>query len=258
MSGLSVDPATLAGDLERVRAARERLDRIEAWLQEGVALFGSDVVAEIAPPEREEPLPPQASDPDDAQPIPAAPPPDREPPPATPPAAASRPPRPRSKVDIGRERQAKIMHAILSANPSARLAMGDLARLAGLTTAQADRPVSALVKAGKLVAEGIPPHRRYSRGPQEFHTERRRQVEATVQKRRAIETDAVARVGLRDRVMKAIAADPDCLTEDRLALALEAHRDDVAEACGWLLERDRVTLNPDGTYRRNATQAEAA
>lgn len=54
---------------------------------------------------------------------------------------------------------------------------------------------------------------------------------------------------LRGRVAAAIAADPDALTEPRLALHLGADREDVALACGGLLDDGEVALNPDGTYR---------
>lgn len=55
--------------------------------------------------------------------------------------------------------------------------------------------------------------------------------------------------GLMRRAAMAIAADPDALTEQRLAVALGADREDVALACGLLLEDGDVAMNPDGTYR---------
>lgn len=67
--------------------------------------------------------------------------------------------------------------------------------------------------------------------------------------------DAVARVGLRDRIMKAISADPCALDNGRLALALDAHPDDVADACEQLIARDRLQLADDGTYLRSVTEA---
>jgi hypothetical protein len=51
------------------------------------------------------------------------------------------------------------------------------------------------------------------------------------------------------RAIQAIAADPDALTEQRLAIALGADREDVALACGLLLDSGDVAMNPDGTYR---------
>lgn len=65
--------------------------------------------------------------------------------------------------------------------------------------------------------------------------------------------DGKARAGavahLRGRVAQAIAADRDALTEQRLAVALGADREDIALACGLLLDNGDVAMNPDGTYR---------
>lgn len=54
--------------------------------------------------------------------------------------------------------------------------------------------------------------------------------------------------GLKQKLLEAIARDPAALTEDRLAQALDLDREDVAFACGQLLEEEQVVLQLDGTY----------
>jgi len=52
----------------------------------------------------------------------------------------------------------------------------------------------------------------------------------------------------RRRILDAITADPGALNEERLAQTLDADREDIALACGELLEADHVEMRPDGTY----------
>jgi predicted transcriptional regulator len=53
---------------------------------------------------------------------------------------------------------------------------------------------------------------------------------------------------LKQRVTNAIARDPGSLNEERLALALDVDREDIAVATGELLDAGDVLLQADGTY----------
>jgi hypothetical protein len=160
----------------------------------------------------------------------------------------------RSAGPTERDRQGKILHVLIQSGR--KLSKDELVGLTGFTKHEITKPLQQLVADERVIADGATKSRRYRAAKlgeeREFHSDIREQQEKTARRNAAKVTDAVARVGLRDRVMKAVLADPDALTEDRLALALNADRDDVAEACGWLLQRHRVQLNPDGTYRRAA------
>jgi DNA-binding GntR family transcriptional regulator len=163
-------------------------------------------------------------------------------------------PRVRSAGPTERDRQGKILHVLIQSGR--KLSRDELVKLTGLTTNELKRPLQRVVADGRVLAEGATKARRF-RIPKQgdevgFHSDVRERQATTARRNATKVTDAVARVGLRDRVMKAILADPDALTEDQLARALDADRDDIAEACGWLLQRHRVQLNPDGTYRRAA------
>lgn len=118
--------------------------------------------------------------------------------------------------------------------------------------AQVVRPIlKRLVASGQIEATGATSARRYSKVKQrEFHTDQRTRQETTAQRNAAQVSDGIARVVFRDHVAKAIAADPDSLTVDRLAQALNADRDDVAEACSWLVEHNKIAENDDGTFAR--------
>lgn len=112
-----------------------------------------------------------------------------------------------------------------------------------------------LVKDGQVLADGATNRRRYVKVAQaEFHTERRTKQEAGKARNAAKVADGIDRVVFRDQVAKAIAGDPGCLNEQRIAQALRADVDDVTEACAWLLERHQITRGDDGRYTRNASR----
>jgi hypothetical protein len=150
-----------------------------------------------------------------------------------------------------RDLEGKVLGLILRSNRP--LAPAEINAAVG-RDAQAVRPIlKRLVAAGQIEATGATSARRYSKVKQhEFHTEQRTRQETTQQRNAAKIEDGVARVVFRDHVAKAIAADPDSLTIDRLAQALNADPADVTEACAWLVEHNQVLVNDDGTYARNA------
>lgn len=155
-----------------------------------------------------------------------------------------------------RDHEAKVLH-VLATNGGSQ-SQATIIDVSGLSQGIVRDCLRRLVKDGRVLAEGATRNRRYRLAGKQPQTELAAKVQTSVQRNASELSDRVSRIALRDRVLKAIAADADALNEDRLAQALEADRDEVAEACGWLLERDRVCLNPDGTYRRDARREMAA
>lgn len=294
MTSLLPDPAAIAEQLEHARGTREHLDRVIAWLEQGLELVG-------APPrERDhEPLPgppgddaavpqraleassmrdpeyspPAASDSaassEEANPEPSAPDEvpaptetlpivEREPEqdPVIPPDLAATPvPARRSPPSrtTARDVEAKIVSAVISSNMP--LSLAQIAERTGMTKAQLKPRLQPLVAAGKVQATGATVSRRYTAGEHEPHSEAGRRTTAGRERNAAKLTDAVGRVGLRDRVMKAITADPAALDNRRLALALDADLADIADACEFLVGKGRVQMADDGSYLRSVAEA---
>jgi len=114
--------------------------------------------------------------------------------------------------------------------------------------ARACPPVDAT---GRVVATGATKNRVYAAGPAPEPSEVRKAHTNGAKKAATSEMNGVMRV----KVLDLIRRDPAALTEDRIAAGLLADREDVAVACGKLLETEKVILNPDGTY--TATQPKA-
>lgn len=55
--------------------------------------------------------------------------------------------------------------------------------------------------------------------------------------------------------MKAVSADPAALDNRRLAQALNADLEDVADACEFLVSANRLQMAGDGTYLRSVAEA---
>lgn len=229
-----VDPSAIAEQLAAVQAARERLDRVERWLEDGLEIFAGPA----APAE----LPPPADDEQRGE----APPEPVEPEPET--VATPRQPSARRGA---RDLRAKALHAVIGANRP--VAFAEIHAVVGGSVNSLREVLQQLVRDGQVDATGATKARRYAKGDHAPHTERRARVDAAQKRNAAKVDDGIARVVFRDKVAKAIAGDDGCLNQERLTLALNADRDDVAEACAWLVEHRRITANPDGTYSRHVT-----
>jgi DNA-binding Lrp family transcriptional regulator len=296
VSSLLPDPATLAEQLGHARGARDHLDRVVAWLEEGIDLLGAPAgehghellpgpdVDDAAVPQRALEPPPKVSkdlqDLGDADPAvaplqasaeasaspgpPASEAPESEPPTApSPPARAndslnpSSPPpatKPARTARPGaRDLEAKVLSPIISSNQP--LSKAQIAERSDLTVKQVTQPLQRLVAAGTVLASGATVSRRYRAAGHEPHSEARARTEAGTARNAKKMTDAVGRVGLRDRVMKAVSADPASLDNRRLAEALDADLEDIADACGVLVGKGRLQLNEDGTYLRSVAEA---
>lgn len=171
-------------------------------------------------------------------------------------AAAAVPARPmaeRPQRAGARDLETKVLSAIISSNQP--LSRAQVAERAGLTVGQVKKPLQRLVAAGKVRASGATVSRRYQGGEHQPHSEAGARTTAGRERSAATITDAVARVGLRDRVMKAVSADPASLDNHRLALALNATLEDIADACEWLVSKNKLQMHSDGTDLRSAAEA---
>lgn len=130
------------------------------------------------------------------------------------------------------ERRAAIL-AYVREHPGC--APAEIRAATGQTEIQLRDDLFALRNGGELQAEG---------------PSRKRQYRLTDQADAAATTATRSKPpkNLVERVREAIAADPGGLTEARLAVALGADRNEIADAAGRLLLDDEVALQPDGTY----------
>lgn len=277
MTSLLPDPDALAEQLEHARGARDHLERVIAWLQEGIELLGPapaqpPAIAPAAPAEHHVAAPGRQLEAPSSDPGPSDEAPKPEPGPAVddptpvapsddaptePASELGRPPAPSVRL-APRDVEGKVLHAIIKANTA--LSASQVADRVGMPKGKPlMRALRALVRDGKVLAEGATKSRRYRRTQlEEFHTETRAKVEASKTRNTDDEASRIRRVGLRDRVLKAIAADPDALDVDRLALALNEPRDDIANACEAMILSRKIVRGDDGTFRRNSRMEMAA
>jgi DNA-binding Lrp family transcriptional regulator len=176
-----------------------------------------------------------------------------EPEPATEPAPAQQPatkPRqPRPARTTVRDVDAKILGTLLKANR--RMSAAQIAEAAGVEKEALRKPLQRLVAAGQVVATGATKSRVYAAGAAPEPSAARKAHTNGVKKAATSEMNGVMRV----KVLDLIRRDPAALTEDRIAAGLLADREDVALACGKLLETDKVILNSDGTYTATKPKA---
>lgn len=208
------------GVLQTIEDLAEGLDGVG----EGAGTSGADVPRRAAV--RREPAPSRPPKPKAATP------------PRKPPAARS------SSNGNGRVPHAeRILSAIEQLGQSK--GVGPIADATGITTNVVRQTLQKLVKDGAIVAEGATSGRVYMSKTYADQRERERPHS------RGGGVDG-SLPALKGRVLDLILTDPGALTEDRLALALNVDREDVALATGELLTEDRVVLLPDGTYTRSA------
>jgi hypothetical protein len=131
------------------------------------------------------------------------------------------------------------------------LTSAQIAALVGLTENTVAQTVGQMLRDGQLVATGTAPRPGGTNGRrprlvalpgQRDHQEAQRPHGASSGVNGNLQT-------LKQRVLDAITDDPAALNEDRLALALNVDREDIAVATGGLLIDDQVILMPDGSYR---------
>lgn len=215
---MSVDVAALEEELRRARSERARLDGLIEWLEEGIGLL-----APVAPPK---PAAPKATVPRPARPVVAP---------------VARP----STRDLDAQVLAAALHA------GRPLSSPELAVLAKTTAGRAKDACRRLAAAGKLAAEGNGRWRRYRAAPQDaFHSEHRAASEASKAANAKAEDDAIARIKLRDQVLKAICATPGGIGHGALCKRLGATVAEIGEATDWLLARRRIERDEDGAFIR--------
>lgn len=121
-----------------------------------------------------------------------------------------------------------------------RCKVSDIVRGTGLTAAAVKQHLYALRDAGQVQGEGATSSRVY------FTTANGDRAAATKPHLKSTDTTAPLRQ-TKDRVLKAITADPGGLNEVLLAVQLDLDREDVAVAVGELLEADQLYMHPTGT-----------
>jgi DNA-binding Lrp family transcriptional regulator len=134
----------------------------------------------------------------------------------------------------------------------APIAVGQIARELGSSPGAVSAMVRQLAARGLVVGEGATVRRTYRAVGQDSQRQRTEQGKQRVAR---AESDRLRAITLRERVLKAIAAEPEALSEKRLTEVLGVEREEIADACGRLLLDDKIDLKPDGTYRRNASSA---
>jgi DNA-binding Lrp family transcriptional regulator len=168
---------------------------------------------------------------------------------AAPPAPAPAPRQPRAPSATPRDIDAKIIGALLKTNR--RMSATQIAEHAGVEKDTLRKPLQRLVTTGQVIATGATKNRVYAAGAAPKTSEVSAARTNGVKKAATSEMNGVMRV----KVLDLIRRDPAALTEDRIAAGLLADRDDVAFACGKLLETGKVILNPDGTYTATRPKA---
>ena len=160
--------------------------------------------------------------------------------------APRQPSTPRVGTYVTRQRTQAVLDAITEHQP---ISPKDIASRSAVPAEAVKRILAALRDAGKVTGEGAPTTRVY-------------RLTATA------DAETAARHGmkrpgqrsgpdLRWPALKLIRQDPSALTEDRICHALNADREDVALACGRLLEDGSVRMNPDATYTPLASPEDA-
>jgi hypothetical protein len=154
-----------------------------------------------------------------------------------------------------RDTDAKVLSAAITSNRP--LAKAELAEHSGVKGEQLNGAIRRLVQSGQLIATGATRSRRYNSSKDHApHSERGRKMKAATEASAKRLDDNVKRLGLRERVLKAIAADPGQLSQSRLGHALDAHPDDIAEAVGALIDRNKIEWVPATDCYRRVGQAE--
>lgn len=144
-----------------------------------------------------------------------------------------------SKAEIV-DRAAAVLVLIAELQP---VASGELMRRLDIGRGALKHTLELLRETRKITTEGQRSAMRY------WITADRDALEAQRHGSNVRDRGKSIRPELRRRVLEAIKADPDALTQKRLAQALGCDEEGAAEATGELLTDGEVTLRGDGTYR---------
>lgn len=215
IAALIIDSEQLQLQLERAEGAREEVDAVVDWLEQGVRLVEGPTPEPVAP---------------------------------IPPPVARHAPAEDAQVDVRRrggqrDRDGKLLSALLKATGPRRLT--ELAEAAGLSEPQARESMKRLEADGKAARDGKGRSTRYRKVAQEgFHTEARAKAEASRAHGQSQADAGARRVVVRDRVMKAVAAEPGKHYEASLAKQLGFTETEVNQAVAYLLGKNRLTIDP--------------
>lgn len=234
-------PDELQQHAVEVAAAQEHLAKVQAWLEEGQRLL----------------------DPAGQPPAPAAL-------PAVPtPAVEAIRGRPAARAPKRVARTERVPHAPKQRDVEAAILAYLLDHRNGVTTVELEKNIDAsrptltkvlriLRESGRVRSEGKTANRRHYPAAQEPHSEQGERVKAAVERVETTLTTNVEKLGLRDRVLKAILADPDALDPDKIAWAVDEHLERVELVLQELVVRGQLIENRDGTYGRGRRAGVAA
>lgn len=252
-----VDVDQLAAQLDAARRAREQVDRMIAWCEEGLDLFGGRAAVELEPPidydagvkvleaaapadvvDDDSPTDDEHREPEaGSRPVDLA-------------GAKTSPPALKSRAGA-RDYRAKVLAVVLRSNTALRFS--EIHDEVGGSDSRLRAALQHFIEEGRIEARGKTSARRFKAvKPEGFHSEHRERSETTKARNAAKVADGIERVVFRDKVAKAIAGQAG-LTAAALAHCLEADHDDVAEACAWLVGHHQVTVDDDGGHHRHAT-----
>lgn len=157
----------------------------------------------------------------------------------------SRPRRPRpaaASSNAGGTIRARVLAYVEQQDGDVKVAQ--VAQAIGVTPAAARQHLKRLVNAGLIDAQGATASRVYR--------SKRSADQAAAARPQAKKTGVNGSLpNLKALVLNAIARDPGELHEEGLAFALDVDREDVAVACGELLDHGDVVLHADGCYSVN-------
>jgi DNA-binding transcriptional ArsR family regulator len=165
--------------------------------------------------------------------------------------AAPIPPARRSAGAAGEESRRKVVSALLHLNRAASL--DELVETTGLSKNTVQRHLTALITDETCEATGATKSRRF-RARRRDRTDSDNPVTAkraqTLIDNERNALDAVQRVGLRDRIVKAILADRGKLGLGEIHQRFLEAPGEVQSALDYLVSKQRIVANADGTFSR--------
>lgn len=166
--------------------------------------------------------------------------------------SATMTPRRPSARDYG----ATVVSSLISSNQP--LTKAQIADVTGIPAVELLQLLQDLCATGRVTTIGAGHGRRYDVPPPAPKSDHAARTQAGRERNAARMTSAVQRIGLRDRVMKAVMAQPGELGVRRLAEMLEEDGEDIREALAWHVERERLELVGDGYARTSRAVAHEA
>lgn len=212
--------ATLRAWIDEANTEKAKLDEWIAWCERGMELHGDEQTTAPKPRPAEKP---------------------------------KRPTLPTEARAGARDHEAKVLAVVVQSNRP--VANSDIVGTTGLSEDMVRRTLGRLVAADKIIRTGAARGTRYHPADHKPHSERRAKVDASTERNANQLQDKVALIGLRDRALKAVLADPGKLTTADIAQALNANEADTTTVLEQLAAQGKIA---PGIQRRWARTAAAA